>query len=217
MVLPTTSNPRKRRKFRIVMADDHRLMIDVVQRLLDGHVVVSCVSSGEALIDEVVRQHPDLVISETVLTDTDGLSALSTLRLVGMDTPFLFLTDNASPRLMSDALRRGAHGYLLKTAGGDELRTAVATIHKGGTYTSVDIPFPWNQTRERAKLYPKQAQVAEYFVKGLTTEQIATTLSLTVRSVETYLHWLRREYGAQSNAELRRKVKEAAMEQRLLY
>lgn len=217
MATPGTSRPGKGRELRVVMADDHKIMADVVERLLCGHVVVSCVSSGEALIDKVVCQNPDLVISETALTDTDGLSALSMLRLVGMATPLLFLTGNASPRLMSAALRCGAQGYLLKSAGGTELRTAVTTILNGGTYTSVDIPFPWVQDRERAKFHPKQAQVAEYFVKGLTTEQIAATLQLSVRSVETYLHWLRREYGAQSKAQLCRKIKEAALEQRLLY
>ncbi|MGO4503684.1 response regulator [Dyella sp. 2YAF14] len=199
------------------MADDQRLMVDVVERLLDGSVVVSCVSSGEALIDDVVQQNPDLVISETELTGVDGLSALSTLRLVGIATPFLFLTGNASPRLMSKALRRGAQGYLLKTGSGDDLRTAVTMILNGGTYTSAEIPTPWTKDRERSRFHPKQAQVAEYFLKGLTTQQIAITLQLSVKSVETYLHWLRREYEAQSNAQLIRKIKEAMLDQRLLY
>lgn len=209
--------PRKRRDLRIVLADDQRLMADVVERLLVGYIVVSRVSSGDALIDEVVGRNPDLVISETALADTDGLTALTMLRLIGMTTPFLFLTGNASPRLMSTALSRGAQGYLLKTACGSDLRAAVTTILNGGTYISADIPFPWVKARERAKFHPKQAQIAEYFVKGLTVEQIASTLQLSVKSVESYLHWLRREYGAQSSAQLCRKIKEAALEQRLLY
>lgn len=216
MAMPKTSRPGKARELRIVMADDQRLMADVVKRLLD-HVVVTCVSSGDALVDEVVHQNPDLAISETVLAGTDGLSALSTLRLVGIATPLLFLTGNASPRLMSAALRRGAQGYLLKTASGSDLRTAVTTILNGGTYTSAEIPLPWAKARDRARFHPKQVQVAEYFVKGLTTEQIAIALQLSVKSVETYLHWLRREYGAHSGTQLCRKIKEAALEQRLLY
>src|SRR5579862_4332010 len=118
-------NPRASVRPRLIIADDHRMVAEGVQHILDEDFELQdIVADGEALIDAVQRTRPDLVVADINMPRCNGMDALKRLRQAGFDTRFVFLTMHMEPALAVAALRAGARGYILKNSAGEDLRNA---------------------------------------------------------------------------------------------
>lgn len=119
---------------RIVFADDHRMVAEGIERLLDEEFdLVGLAQDGPTLVALVRREKPDLVLSDMNMPGGNGLDALAELRASGDRTPFVFLTMHAEPALAATALRAGANGYVLKVSAGEDLLSALRQVLAGGT------------------------------------------------------------------------------------
>ena len=120
---------------RILLADDHIIVSQGLQSLLEGEFeVVGIVTNGRALIDAAKRLKPDAIVADISMPIMNGIDAVRQLRLGGETAKVVFLTMHNDPQIALEAFRAGATGYVLKQSAGDELIAAIHTSLAGGTH-----------------------------------------------------------------------------------
>ncbi len=199
---------------RLVIADDHRMVAEGIERLLDEDFDLLEISAdGNALIDAVRRHRPDMVIADINMPGANGLDVLKQLRAEGFRTPFIFLTMHAEPALAAAAMRAGANGYVLKYSAGEDLLTAVRQVLHGGTYVtpSLGARYISGQLQELHSLTAKQREVLRLVGRGLRSKQIASDLGLSVRTVEAHKYTMMQILGVHSTLELVRRSEELGL------
>lgn len=125
------------RRPRIVLADDHRGMLEEINLVLSREFeVVGSVSEGRALCSAVSQLRPDAVVSDINMPLVDGLEAGRRILQGGLCSAVILLTNHNEPQLIQSALEAGIRGYVLKIDAGEELALAVRTVVDGGLYLS---------------------------------------------------------------------------------
>jgi DNA-binding NarL/FixJ family response regulator len=199
---------------RIVFADDHRMVAEGIERLLDDDFeLVALTQDGRSLLDIVERESPDLILSDINMPGGNGLEVLKTLRGRGDDTPFVFLTMHAEPALAASAMRSGANGYVLKVSAGDELLSALHQVLAGGTYVTPSLGARYLRGRmaDLHELTPKQREVLRLVGSGLRSKQIAAQLGLSVRTVEAHKYTIMQILDVHSTLELVRRSEDLGL------
>src|SRR5262249_34057282 len=125
---------------RILLADDHTMICDGFQKLLEPQFeVVGCVGDGRALLKVAEALKPDLVLIDVGMPLLNGLDAGRELKNLMPSVKLVFVTMNPDPDIAGEALRIGASGYVLKNSHGDELLRAVYEALRGLTYITPGI------------------------------------------------------------------------------
>jgi len=203
---------------RVVIADDHAVVrrgLRHVLRVEEGfQVVAEAVDLDEAR--RCVRGHrPDVLVLDLNLPDGSSLAAIPELRAEFPGTQIVVLTMQSEPAYAREALRRGALGYVLKEAAESELIEAVRRAAAGDTYLNPRLgarvaaappPGPPDGLSQR------EVQVLTLIALGHTSAEIAETLSLSVRTVETHRAHIQQKLRLGSRAMLVR----YALEHRLV-
>ena len=193
----------------VLLADDHTIVAQGLASLLrDDFDLVGIVGDGKALIDAAQRLRPDVIVADMAMPVMDGLEALHRLKAARLDVKVIFLTMHADAQLATEALRAGASGYVLKHSAGEELITAIQEVLQGRTYltpliakdviTSLMAP----EKQATVTLTPRQREVLRLIAEGRRMKEIAATLQLSTRTVETHKYDMMRALGVQSTAEL---------------
>jgi DNA-binding NarL/FixJ family response regulator len=186
---------------------------DAMRRMLDGRFeVVGAVADGGALCDAVDRLRPDAVVADISMPTLSGLEALRQLRARRNATRVIFLTMHAEPRLAAEAFRLGARGFVLKQSSGDELVHAIEAVLQGHKYISPvltddvlsliaarngDGPLDLGVT-----LTSRRREVLRLIVSGKRMKEIAASLQLSPRTVETIKYEMMRDLDVHSTVEL---------------
>ena len=120
---------------RVLVADDHAIMVQGLGRLLEGEAeIVATASDGQQLVERARQHRPDIIVSDINMPGMSGLDAMRRLKADGLRSKFIFLTLHTDSRLASEAMRAGASGYLLKHAAAEELIEAIHAVMEGHTY-----------------------------------------------------------------------------------
>lgn len=128
------------RRARVLIADDHPLILaELVSLLRDQVDVVGTVSNGRSLVEAAVRLQPDVVITDISMPGMNGIDSLRSLKASRIVTKVIFLTMYNDSELVSEALRGGASGFVLKQAAGEELMTAIDEVLRGRVYLSPEV------------------------------------------------------------------------------
>jgi DNA-binding NarL/FixJ family response regulator len=185
---------------RVLLADDHALVAEGISRLLaERYELVGAARDGDELVDLARRLQPDLVVTDVAMPGLSGLEALRRLRAEGSDARFVFLTMHADPQLADEAFRAGASGFVLKHCAGEELVGAIDEVVRGGTYKT---PRLARDDDAAPRLTPRQRQVLRLVADGKPMKEIAASLGVSLRTVETHKYEMMRVLRVQSNAEL---------------
>jgi len=194
---------------RVLVADDHPIMVEGLSRLLgEACEVVGVARSGAEVVESARRLRPDLVVSDVAMPGMSGIDAMRTLREEGALARFVFLSFHAEGRLVADAMRNGASGYLLKEAAGDELLHAIEVVMAEGTYVMPQVTedvlrlLAAPATDAGPKLSPRKREVLRLIAQGKRMKEIAAELSISIRTVEDHKYQLMRALGVESTAEL---------------
>jgi DNA-binding NarL/FixJ family response regulator len=205
----------------LLLADDHVVFTDAMRRMLDGRFeVVGAVTDGGALCDAVDRLRPDAVVTDISMSTLSGLEGLRQLRARRDATRVIFLTMHADPHLAAEAFRLGARGFVLKQSSGDELVHAIEAVLQGHKYISpalTDDVLSLMAARNGgghadSELTSRQREVLRLIVNGQRMKEIAASLNLSPRTVETIKYEMMRDLDLHSTAELVR----YALERRLV-
>lgn len=198
----------------LIIADDHRMVAEGVQHILDDDFeLLDIAADGEALVEAVHRLSPDLVVADINMPRCNGMDALKRLRHAGIAARFIFLTMHMEPALAAAALRAGASGYILKSSAGEDLRHAVQQVMVGGTYVTpvLGARYISGQLTDMRNLTAKQLQVLRLVGEGLRSKQIAVQLGLSVRTVEAHKYTMMQVLGVHSTLELVRRAEDLGL------
>jgi DNA-binding NarL/FixJ family response regulator len=197
------------RRPRILLADDHLLMAEALQHLLQADFdVVGTVSDGRALLKAAADLNPDLVVVDIGMPLLNGLDAGEQLKALRPDIKVVYLTQSREPRYAVEAFRRKASGYLLKDSAASELTTAIREALRGRTYVSPLIAggmldqASGSQGNDSRELSPREREVLQLLAEGKSMKEVAAVLDISPRTVEFHKYRLMELLGVRTNAEL---------------
>lgn len=202
------------KKPRVLMADDHSLILAALRKLMEGECeVVGMVEDGRALVEAAQRLRPDLILLDISMPLLNGLEAARQLRTVVPDSKLIFLTMHASSTYATEAFQAGASGYLLKRSAASELSLAIRAILHGQHYLTPSLTKDVLDavlkpaSGERGKpvvpaLTARQREVLQLVAEGCGTKTIATTLKVSVKTVEFHKSRLMQQLDIHTTADL---------------
>jgi DNA-binding NarL/FixJ family response regulator len=170
--------------------------------------LVGIVGNGNELIESARKFRPDVIVADIAMPVLSGMEALRRLKATRSEAKVIFLTMHADAQLATEAFRAGASGYVLKQSAGEELIAAIQEVLQGRTYltplmtkdviATLTKPAP----QPAVKLTPRQRDVLRLIAEGRRMKEIAATLELSTRTVETHKYEMMRALGVESTAEL---------------
>lgn len=217
-MFPTKSgqfNLEGTKRIRCVIADDHTLLRDGVRRLLedapDFAVVGEAGDASEAL-KLVIEHRPDIVLLDISMP---GMSSFEAARLIEehcAGTRIVFVTMHEDEEYLSQALRSGASGYLLKDTPAPHLLQALRTVYRGERSVSPrvlrqlenvsDGRNPGRVRPSRTTLTPREREVMKFLAEGYTVRQTAGQLGVSVKTIEAHKFNLMRKLDIHNKAQL---------------
>lgn len=127
---------------RILLADDHQEMCDIVVRLLENeHEIIQTVEDGGALLEAETRLQPDLCLVDISMPVMNGIEAVLQLKQRGSKVKIIMLTIHEDGDFARAAFRNGASGYVVKSRMATDLRLAVKEVLAGRTFVSTSVNF----------------------------------------------------------------------------
>src|SRR6185369_4541122 len=126
-----------KRRLRLLLADDHPLMLEGLRKLLEPEFeVTGTVADGHQLVEAAEIQRPDLVVTDISMPGIDGIEATRRLGTLVPAVRVLILSIHAEPSWVRAAFDAGARGYLTKISAPEEIENAVRAVLEGNFYVS---------------------------------------------------------------------------------
>ena len=202
------------KKPRILMADDHSLILAALRKLVEVECdVVGTVEDGRALVGAAQKLRPDLILLDISMPLLNGLDAARQLTKLVPESKVIILTMHASPTYATEAFQAGASGYLLKRSAASELSQAIQSVLQGQKYLtplitkdvldSVFKPSTGKRgTPASTALTPRQREVLQLVAEGRGTKEIATILNVSVKTVEFHRFRIMQQLDIHTTADL---------------
>jgi DNA-binding NarL/FixJ family response regulator len=197
---------------RIVLADDHRIVVEGLKSILARDFeLIGVVEDGQRMIDAARTLRPDAIVADISMPLLNGIEALEQLRKDGLEMPVVFLTMHHDVEYASMALEAGAAGYVLKHAAPEELVQALRVALDGGTFVSPSLAGELFQATRaktrgndeaRVTLSMRQRDVLRMLADGRSAKEIAKALDISSRTVEFHKYKLMESLGLKNSAEL---------------
>lgn len=182
---------------RVLLADDHSILRDGVAALLgaqDGMMIVAHAQDGKEAVRKATELKPDVAIMDIVMPELDGIEATRLVQQSSPLTQVVILSMYSTIEHIFRALQAGAKGYLLKESAGPELVAAVRSVYAGQRFLSRKITETVvdSYIREHVpndplgRLSSRERQILQLVAAGRSTAEIARTLCLSPKTVDTY-------------------------------
>ena len=208
---------------RVVLADDHRVVLEGLEQLLrsepDIEVVASCIDGREAL-EAVHRFAPDVLVLDLRMPRLDGVGVLRELQREKAPTQVVVLTAGIDEQEVVEAIRLGARGVVLKEMASRLLLQALRKVHAGEQWLekrSVAAALETLMRRERGAaemrglLTPRELTLVRMLAKGLRNREIGEQLHIGEGTVKTHLHNIYRKLGVDGRLDLMRLAREKGL------
>lgn len=201
---------------RLLIADDHGLMLEGLARLLSGEFeIVGAVSDGRTLLTEAERLHPDVIVLDIGMPEMNGIEATRRLAKLLPSARVVIVTQQLDPAYLHAAFSAGAKAYVAKQSASRELVQAIhmalrdcfyVTPLAGEEATNLLALDPKRNPAGMfgARLTPRQREVLQLVAEGKTTKQISVVLNISPKTVEFHRNSLMEELGVRTTAELTR-------------
>jgi DNA-binding NarL/FixJ family response regulator len=195
---------------RIVIADDHRLVLEALQNLLEpNYEVVGTASEGLSLLQTAPSLRPDVVIVDLIMPLLSGIEAALRLKTLMPAVKLIFLTMNDDPEIATKAMREGASAYRLKTSAPQEPFDAIRVALKGGTYMTPLMSKPIEEVfiqdpegRGAKQLALRQREVVQLLAEGKSMKEAAAILKVTPRTIASHKYAVMERLGVKTTAKL---------------
>ena len=157
-------------------------------------------------MDRVNELAPDVILLDLNMPGVSGLNATEMILEVRPETRVLILSMHDSPEYISTALSHGARGYILKDVPTDEIKTAIETVMAGEKYmcTGAKGSLQPKTSDGRETLTSREQTILLELAQGQSNKDVANTLDISVRTVETHRKNIKRKLGISSTAGLTR-------------
>jgi DNA-binding NarL/FixJ family response regulator len=185
---------------RLLLVDDHALfrkgLVSLLQRERDFQVVAEAQNGAEA-IKKAAQLKPDLVLMDIHMPDTDGIEATRRIREILPATRVVILTVSEEEKDLFEAIKCGAHGYLLKKLEPEELFSMLRGVFEGeapisrATASQILKEFAMQARRKSAtdqeELSARETDVLQLLASGLTNKEIGNKLTIAENTVKNHL------------------------------
>lgn len=198
------------RRTRVILADDHTLVRAGIRRILESQPqfeVVAEAPDGRAALDAIDRYAADVLVLDLNMNGLEGIDVLRQAKRNNPEMRVVILTMHAGREYVTRAIAEGADGYLLKDSAVQDLAAAIEAVIGGGTFFS---PAIQQQMAEMVRdsghrqglqgLTEREREVLTLIARGLSTKEIAASLDIGQRTVETHRANLMRKLGVKSVA-----------------
>lgn len=196
---------------RIVLADDHALLLGAFERFLEPEFeVVGTFMDGRTLVENAKALDPDVIVLDIGMPLMNGLSAGQKLKQELPRTKLIYLTMNQDPDLAAEAFKLGASGYLLKSSAASELAHAIREALHGRSYVTPLITegmvgsFIHNLKNKKPahKLTLRQREVLQLLAEGRSMKEVAAILNVTPRTVAFHKYTMMEQLNIKTGADL---------------
>ena len=207
-------------KTRILLADDHLIIRQGLRSLINAQgdmEVVGEAAEGRSAVAMARDVSPHVLVMDVGMPELNGVEATRQVVAQVPETRVLILTAHGEQKTVREALRAGASGYVLKDMAFEELASAIRTVASGKTYLSPNVAgavvdgyltgaggYGDGQEVRGAfsKLTPREREVLQLMAEGKSTKQVAMSLHVSVKTVETHRRQLMEKLDLHSVAEL---------------
>ena len=197
---------------RIILADDHVLILEAIKNLLAADFeVVGTFTDGRTLLEGAAELKPEVVVLDINMPNMNGLNAGQRLRQVLPRVKLVYLTMNLDADMAAEAFRLGASGYVVKNSAAAELTQAIRLALIGRTYLTPlipqgDMPASFFHQVERNKkpnqLTLRQREVLQLLVEGRSMKEVGYILNVTPRTVAFHKYSMMEHLHLHSSADL---------------
>jgi two-component system nitrate/nitrite response regulator NarL len=204
------SSPRSHARVGVVVADDHPLFRDGLERAVRGRPdleLLAAAGEGREALERIRALAPDVAVIDLRLPGLDGLQILNALVRDGSGTRVVFLSAAAEQGLVYRAVQAGARGYFRKDAEREAVLDGIAAVARGGTAIDPELQAGvLEQIREhrpyedRPVLTTRESEVLALMAEGLSGPQIAERLIIALTTVKTHQGRLYEKLGVSDRA-----------------
>jgi two-component system, NarL family, response regulator NreC len=195
---------------RILLADDHALIRQGLRALLEkhGYQIVGEASDGQEALRSVMEAHPDVAIVDISMPVLNGVDTARELKKSSPKTKVILLTQHDEEQYVTESLRAGVKGYVLKSQAGSDLIHAIQEVCRGSVYLSPKISravvdaYLSKSYVASDPLSGRERQVLQLVGEGKSTKDIATQLGISVKTAESHRARLMKKLDIHETASL---------------
>jgi len=201
-------------KIKILIADDHQLILDGLKLMLGGQSdfeVVGTVHNGLEAINTIRERHIDVLVMDLNMPEMNGLEACRIIRKEFPGLKILILSMLADAKLIKNVLKEGATGYMLKNSGQDELSEAIRNVSQGKVHYDERVmelmletkkTKAQNSTEMIPSLSRREKEILQLVIDEMTTPEIAAKLFIGIGTVESHRRNMISKLGVRNTAGL---------------
>ena len=201
---------------KILIADDHEIVRRGIRHALETNPdweVIAEAANGREAVEMADRLHPQIAVLDLSMPEMNGLEAIRRILSASPEVRILVLSIHDSDTLIHEVLASGAKGYLLKSDAARDLLSAVQSLIDGRTFFTAKVSqalldnflnggAPRRVVEERSRLTPREQEIVRLVADSRTNKEIATLLSISVRTVETHRSNIMEKLGIHSVSDL---------------
>ncbi len=202
-------------KIRLILADDHKLFRDGLRSMLQSHKSIEIVgeaSDGPSAVKLAIELRPEIVLMDVSMPDLNGIEATRKIIAENPTIKIIMLSMHSDRRYITEALRSGARGYLLKDSAFDEVLSAIRDCMAEKIYLSTRIAdIVINDYISLARgadssafaiLSAREREVLQLLAEGKSTKEIASQLNVSSKTIESHRKQVMDKLNLHSIAEL---------------
>lgn len=199
---------------KIILVDDHKILRQGLRTMLEkipDMEVVAEAEDGRTVVRQAQELAPQVIIMDVGLPDLNGIEATRQVLMVSPQTKVIGLSMHSDKRFVLNMIKAGASGYLLKDSAFEELATAIHTVMANKSYLSQEVAHivvkdylegPTNKPSAFSILTLREREVLQLIAEGKSSRQIAETLCLSIKTVETHRQQIMHKLDLHSVADL---------------
>ena len=195
----------------VLLVDNHPLVLDGLKAILETYdhiAVVGAAPSARAALEIARHAEPDVVLMDINMPELNGLDAIELFKEQSPATKLLMLSMHDSREYISTSVMYGASGYILKDVSTEEIIRAIETVAAGGTFFSTgvsDVLLERNARAQKVKaLTTREQAILLLIAAGKSNKDVAATLDISARTVETHRKNIKKKLGIATTAGLTR-------------
>jgi len=176
---------------RVMIADDHPIVCLGLATMIDSQpdmTVVAQASNGSEAVEMFTQHTPDVTLIDLRMPEMSGVDAIKAIRARHPGAVFIVLTTYQGDEDIHKAMAAGAQGYLLKGMPHDDLLEAIRRVRGGSQYLPPSVRSSLANRLPSSELSPRELQILELIVKGLSNKQIADRLGITEGTVKWHVN-----------------------------
>ena len=184
-------------QIRLLIADDHLLFLDGIVSLLktEKAFMIDTAHDGLEVLEKISKNEFDVCLLDIGMPNMDGIATAKALKERKSPLKVIILSTYNDKEIISEMMKIGVSGYLLKNCSRQELVDAIQKVHAGGKHFSEEVQntivnqfttFLAQKNKAEEILTPREIEIVQLLAKEYTNERIATELNISFRTVETH-------------------------------